>query len=1019
MNPSLKNLLKPLASLRLTVVLLVLAMALILAGTFAQIDHAINVVQKLYFHSLFVWIPLQTFFPRPLPGQAPMWGHIPMLGGYGIGLLLIVNLLAAHGMRFKQTWRDLLLLPLLALMVVPLVVWQYNDADWLFRFVNHFGIDLAKFSFPFFVWVVLLSAIVGLPFYVALFLLHGKRGGIIMIHLGVLGLLVGEGITSQLQVESQMPIDVGSYSHYTQDIHEAELAIVDTTPADHSEHIVIPASLLSSRGTIRDAKLPFEIKIDSYFANSDVGGEKTPSRATAGVGLANTVIERPSVKGTDEQSVDMPSAYITFSRDGKSLGTYMFTVMDLDPRFAPINLPQPVTVDGKTYDVQLRMKRTYKPYTVHLLEFVHAKYTGTDVPKDFASRIRLVDPSRNEDREVRIWMNHPLRYQGETFFQASFKPGDRASILLVVKNPALVFPYAACTITIVGLAIHFGIVLMNFLRKRSIATAAKRDEKEQTPAAGGWAIGFPAAVVLCGALIAIVCAFPHGSGDKLNLDAFGELPVSYEGRVLPFDSLARNSLKSMMGKESLYDQKTKVPPLKFLLDEFTEADQARQYKVLRIDHPDVKSMLGLKDEDRYFSLEDLKPQGAKFSQQYDIVRRLPHGTKLNSFQTAISDLGNRTMLLLSFGEIEDLHVAVPLEKGKDWETLADAIRETSGAAAGTAVSLANPSADAFVRIVRAYHNNNADDFNRAVADYRAAVAAVAPQVVEHTAFESWYNAFSPLFLCNLLYIFVFILAACSWIGWRKPFARAAFGLLLLTFVVHTIGIGSRLYLSGRGPVTNLASASIFIGWMVVLLSILLELIYRNGVGSVVGAVVGFVALTLYINLATDDTMKVLQAVLDTNFWLWTHVPSVTVGYSATVLAGFLGIAYILIGVFSTRLNGGLGKEITRMIYGITCFAILFSFLGTVLGGIWADQSWGRFWGWDPKENGAVLIVLANALLLHARWGGLVKERGIAALAVFGNIVTAWSFFGTNMLGIGLHSYGFMDRASWCGCCYSL
>ena len=97
-----------------------------------------------------------------------------------------------------------------------------------------------------------------------------------------------------------------------------------------------------------------------------------------------------------------------------------------------------------------------------------------------------------------------------------------------------------------------------------------------------------------------------------------------------------------------------------------------------------------------------------------------------------------------------------------------------------------------------------------------------------------------------------------------------------------------------------------------------------------------------------------------------------------------------------------------MIYGIVCFATLFSFVGTVLGGIWADQSWGRFWGWDPKENGALLIVLWNAVILHARWGGLVRDRGIMNLAIFGNIITAFSWFGVNLLGIGLHSYGFTD-----------
>ncbi len=106
----------------------------------------------------------------------------------------------------------------------------------------------------------------------------------------------------------------------------------------------------------------------------------------------------------------------------------------------------------------------------------------------------------------------------------------------------------------------------------------------------------------------------------------------------------------------------------------------------------------------------------------------------------------------------------------------------------------------------------------------------------------------------------------------------------------------------------------------------------------------------------------------------------------------------------------VGRALAKMVYGIVCFATLFSFVGTVLGGIWADQSWGRFWGWDPKENGALLIVLWNAIILHARWGGMVRERGLMNMAVFGNIVTSWSWFGVNMLGIGLHSYGFMDAA---------
>jgi ABC-type transport system involved in cytochrome c biogenesis permease subunit len=220
-----------------------------------------------------------------------------------------------------------------------------------------------------------------------------------------------------------------------------------------------------------------------------------------------------------------------------------------------------------------------------------------------------------------------------------------------------------------------------------------------------------------------------------------------------------------------------------------------------------------------------------------------------------------------------------------------------------------------------------------------------------------------------------------------------------------------MVLEGRPPVTNLYSSAIFIGWGSVILGLILERFHRNGIGLAVASAIGFVTLIIAHNLALGgDTMEMMQAVLDTNFWLATHVVVITLGYAATFVAGFLALLYILRGVFTTTLDRATAKSLSRMVYGIVCFATLFSFVGTVLGGIWADQSWGRFWGWDPKENGALMIVIWNALILHARWGGLVKERGLMNLVIFGNVVTAWSWFGVNMLGIGLHSYGFMAAA---------
>ncbi|MBI4663556.1 MAG: cytochrome c biogenesis protein CcsA [Verrucomicrobia bacterium] len=317
----------------------------------------------------------------------------------------------------------------------------------------------------------------------------------------------------------------------------------------------------------------------------------------------------------------------------------------------------------------------------------------------------------------------------------------------------------------------------------------------------------------------------------------------------------------------------------------------------------------------------------------------------------------------------------------------------------------------YAGMANAFRQGRVVDFNKAVGDYRAALALNFVPELTKAKREHFFNHLETFYKSLVLYVLAFLLACASWFNLSDWLRRAAGGLIILAFVVHTAGLSFRMFLEGRPPVTNLYSSAIFIGWGAVVLGMILERFYRDGIGSVVASSVGFITLIIAHNLSLGgDTMEMMRAVLDTNFWLATHVVVITLGYSSTFVAGFLAIIYLLRGVFTRTLSEAIGKALARMVYGIICFATLFSFVGTVLGGIWADQSWGRFWGWDPKENGALIIVLWNALILHARWGGMVKERGLMNLAVVGNIVTSWSWFGVNMLGIGLHSYGFTDAA---------
>jgi ABC-type transport system involved in cytochrome c biogenesis permease subunit len=203
----------------------------------------------------------------------------------------------------------------------------------------------------------------------------------------------------------------------------------------------------------------------------------------------------------------------------------------------------------------------------------------------------------------------------------------------------------------------------------------------------------------------------------------------------------------------------------------------------------------------------------------------------------------------------------------------------------------------------------------------------------------------------------------------------------------------------------------------ILAALFIERINRKkasaGIGLLCASMLGVVLLSIANRYAAEgDTMRMLVAVLNSNFWLSTHVVCVTIGYSACLLTGAIGHVWLI----RALMPGDAGKperlkEISKMIYGTLCFGLLFSFIGTVLGGIWADQSWGRFWGWDPKENGALLIVIWCIILLHAKHWGYIRNQGLALGSVFGAIVVSLAWFGVNLLNVGLHSYGFTTGAA--------
>jgi len=513
-----------------------------------------------------------------------------------------------------------------------------------------------------------------------------------------------------------------------------------------------------------------------------------------------------------------------------------------------------------------------------------------------------------------------------------------------------------------------------------------------------------AAAVGLVALVWIGFSSTRSPGSQAGFDVarFGQLPVSYGGRYKPIDTVARNSLTILSGRRSVEVGGEDMSAIVWLLEMKTRPREAAGYPVFRIYNKEVLALLGLDGSDaKLFSYRQLLPsreQVAQEAQRAAAVDRAQRSTFHHNLLSLAADMA----LFESLGANTAIH-NIPLEATGRWATLTDvaAVADQMGVAPQTLID--------YRTIYEAYAEQDPETFNATTASLLARLSEQHPGKARKAAVEWRFNLADPFGQILVLYIAASLLIFFSWIGWSPPLLRSAWVLIGLGLLLHTLGLIIRVYLSGRPPVTNLYSSAVVVGWGVVGLSLLVEPLLKRGLGLIVGTSMGIATLLVAQGLSADgDTMAVLQAVLDTNFWLATHVIVITLGYVGVFLAGTLGIVYVLMGVLTPALTKDVSKGLARVIYGVICFATLASFVGTVLGGIWADQSWGRFWGWDPKENGALLIVLWCAILLHARWGGLVKARGIAVLAVFGNVVCAWSWFGTNLLGAGLHSYGFTD-----------
>lgn len=965
---ALKDLFQFLSSLKITVICLALLAIIVIWGTVYQANNGLYEAQQKFFHSWIIFI----------------FGVIPFPGAVTVMFVLFINL--------------------------------------VFSIIFRIGFRLSKF-------------------------------GNLIGHLGLVILLAGSGYTMYFAEESVLQLREGetsktSSSRYMWELSAWELAQGRKTGYRAEASQFFPGQPLTFE------KFPFKLTVLKYFPHCTAftGASADPTQIPInGSGITDLQEARPEDDAGDN------TAGVILKVEGAQLPPLLL--------FGQDNQPARFTLKGRLFYFELARKRISLPLSISLLDFSLKYYPNSTIPKSFESRVAIKGEGDIE-REVVISMNRPLRFKDYTFFQSSYfvdEMGKEYTVLAVVRNSGRLLPYIASITIFMGLLVQF--LMKLFRRKPAAASVAlfllilslcagterlhgdkesfSADSLKQTvilengrkkpldsfaqnvlkQISGRADIDNKSAIEW---LAQVMFDPKEAEKDKIFLvtnpevlDAMGA-PVTGKAR----DRYGFSQLKP--GLRRLRDAAMRVAQLKpdqrsfidneiyslyqklYLFQQIQATfDFIRPHDDFRIKEEATRDYFKMPAHQQSLSFYDLTSNRSKIQQAADSVKDTDEA-QWTPFQREIMMLQKRAA---EWGKMyHDLPVAIipsmeRTDSGQEkWLSPWDLVFLKLQGSDGRISDYFN-----FIRgFIDAYARRDQKGFDSAVNQFNAVVLEKSEGAVHSGVIsaEILYNRLDPFYRCTFFYGFALLFLLASFIGVRTWFYRASFLLLGIGFLLHAFGIIIRMYIMSRPPVTNLYETFVFTGFITALLGLILEWSKKRHIGIATGSLAGFIMLMIAGKYALDgDTMGMLAAVLDSNFWLAFHVMTIILGYAGILLSGFLGHVYIVQRIAAPHKTALLDNTF-QALFATQAFGILFTFLGTVLGGIWADQSWGRFWGWDPKENGALLILLWSAILFHARLTGWIRETGMAAGAIIGVITVALAWFGVNLLGVGLHSYGF-------------
>jgi len=671
-----------------------------------------------------------------------------------------------------------------------------------------------------------------------------------------------------------------------------------------------------------------------------------------------------------------------------------------------ISEPATCTLDGIQVSLSYGPVVRELPFSIHLRDFQLDRYPGSNSPSSFASEITLKDPALSVERPFRIFMNNILKYKGYRFFQSSFDQDEKGTVLSVNQD------YWGTLISYLGyFLMALGMVFTIFSKQSRFQTLIRLSSKLQSKRQ-------VVKILVVGIILTGLSWTTDSAYGAVNtvtkekhIDAFGELLVQdHQGRIEPISTLASDLLRKISRKDN-WDGLSSV---EFFLDMSANPDKWKSIPIVKVANPELKKILGVSED--FISFNQIFDQGGNYRLNDQVQQSYNKKQTLrNKLDKEIINVDERVNICYQIFNGDFLKIfPVPNDERKTWvthSTLPKTVIKEESDFVGNILKLYY---DEYNTSVQSGNWSKPNEYLGYIKKYQTTYGADIIPSKAKIRLEILYNEWNIFGKLAIIYVLLgFILLVFHFILIFKPsahlgkFINGGTLLIFLAFLLYTGGLIVRWYIAGHAPWSNGYETMIYVGWATSLSGFIF--MRRSpislAVTTILASIILFVAGMSWMNPEITNLVPVLKS-----YWLVVHVAIITASYGFLAMGALLGMLNLVLMILRNKKNDkNISFTILEVSYIIEMALIIGLFMltiGSFIGGVWANESWGRYWGWDPKETWALVTVLVYAIVLHLRKiPGLKSVFALSSLALVSLSAVLMTFFGVNYYLSGMHSYG--------------